>query len=333
MPELSSLIASILMRLRRGLRLRWQKGVADRWFFCAGHVFFLVIVRASNGWHACQRYIGQDARRGRAGLQPYVRRLWPLLLSKIPYEPCKASNGVHHMTSTSYHLKAIFVFLVCAFFLGGKVFAEDEIPPIPVKRGDTFVDLKAFESFLAHNGGEVNTTAAGDLAGMGEVQAVSTLSPDYQIFLLVHDKNGQLRLAAHTKLRDDRYRDLSVSLRVGKGSLFITLDTLQGVLGTYQFKRQPHGRLRLIGIKLHVSTLGPDPEDGEASHGGEGVVDTDFNLMTGKMLIKQLGNQPVTAQFSGPACYFEDFDFHLYICAESMKTADGVSARKLMLPH
>src|SRR5450830_1917500 len=106
-------------------------------------------------------------------------------------EPCKASNGVHHMTSTSYHLKAIFVFLVCAFFLGGKVFAEDEIPPIPVKRGDTFVDLKAFESFLAHNGGEVNTTAAGDLAGMGEVQAVSTLSPDYQIFLLVHDKNGQ----------------------------------------------------------------------------------------------------------------------------------------------
>lgn len=85
MPELSSLIASILMRLRRGLRLRWQKGVADRWFFCAGHVFFLVIVRASNGWHACQRYIGQDARRGRAGLQPYVRRLWPLLLSKIPY--------------------------------------------------------------------------------------------------------------------------------------------------------------------------------------------------------------------------------------------------------
>ena len=85
MPELSSLIALILMRLRRGLRLRWQKGVADRWLFCAGHVSFLAIVRASSGWHAClQLYIGQDARRGRVGFQPYVRRLWPLLLSKIP---------------------------------------------------------------------------------------------------------------------------------------------------------------------------------------------------------------------------------------------------------
>ncbi|WP_157015921.1 hypothetical protein [Pseudomonas batumici] len=230
--------------------------------------------------------------------------------------------------STRYCVKAAFFLLISSLFLSGSALAQSDDIQTAIKQGQVFADLKALETFLAHDGGSVSGATTGELSGIGEVQAITIRHTEplmsLQIALLAHDTNGSLRVIAQTKVVSSGY--LEATARIERGSLFIDLDAIKGAWGGYQFKQQADGRLRLIGIKLHRAS-----DSGEPDHDLVAVVDTDFNLVTGKMLFKRKGDpRPLKAQVHGPACYFEGFDFDFYACATSMKTADGTPADDLM---
>ncbi|GLU38377.1 hypothetical protein [Pseudomonas sp. NBRC 100443] len=96
--------------------------------------------------------------------------------------------------------------------------------------------------------------------------------------------------------------------------------------GVYQFKRQASGRFRLIGIRVHQAE-----NSGEPDHDTIAVVDTDFNLATGKMLFERIGDsRPLSAKVQGLACFLDTFNFDFFVCAQGVKTAEGTSAEQLM---
>ncbi|TBR40550.1 MULTISPECIES: hypothetical protein [Dyella] len=193
--------------------------------------------------------------------------------------------------------------------------------------GQSFVDLRAFEAALTHEGHRMGPVSSGNLEGFGQVSVVvvkgSVDSQAQQIVVLAEEAGG-LRIAAQTPFADSS--DVDTSLRVERGSLFVQLEGLKGVWGTYQFKRQTDGTFRLIGIRLHRAE-----DSGEPDHDIKSVVDTDFNVVTGMMRFKRVGDtRPLTARVHGAACYFQQFDFDYYTCAKGMKTDDGKAADVLM---
>ena len=228
------------------------------------------------------------------------------------------------MVSTRYWINAAFFLLVSSLCLGGSAIVQADDTVTTLKQGQVFTDMKALEAFLAPDGGSVSGSTIGELAGIGEVQAISISHTEplmsLQIALLTHDANGSLRVIAQTMAVASGY--IEASTRIERGSLFIDLDAIKGAWGGYQFKPQADGKLRLIGIKLHRAS-----DSGEPDHDLVAVVDTDFNLVTGKMLFKREGDpRPLKAQVHGPACYLEDFDFDFYACSATMKTSDGVTS-------
>ncbi|WP_250626715.1 hypothetical protein [Pinirhizobacter soli] len=235
------------------------------------------------------------------------------------------------MPSTS-RSKLAFPRLACLLFVSGAALACPALAdnsPAAVEPGKIFAGLDAFKAFLAGGGDQVTGLATGELAGIGDIQAVviqrqsPTLGP--QVVLLARQADGRLRVQAVTRAAD--VSDVQVSVRIERGSLFIGVEsTTGGAWGAYQYKRQADGRLRLIGVRLHRAD-----NSGEPDHDTTAVVDTDFNLITGKMLFKRIGDtRPPEATAHGPACYLDDFNFAFYSCAASMKTADGTSADQLM---
>jgi hypothetical protein len=200
---------------------------------------------------------------------------------------------------------------------------------VSVQPGRIFTSLDAFQKALAGGEDEMTSLVAGELTGIGEVQAAIIRhrhpAAGLQVVLIARRTDGQMIVQALSKTVSAS--DIEASVRIERGSLFIRMDsTTGGAWGTYQYKHQVDGRLRLIGIKLHRAD-----NSGEPDHDTTAVVDTDFNLATGKMLFKRMGDtRPAEAVARGPACYLEDFAFDLYSCAASMRTADETPAERLM---
>lgn len=201
--------------------------------------------------------------------------------------------------------------------------------PAALQPGKLFASLDAFQAAVAGSGDQLTGLIAGELAGMGAIQAAvirhRTPVSGPQVVLIARQTDGQVAVQALTRAANTS--DVEASVRIERGSLFIRVEsTTGGAWGTYQYKRQTDGRLRLIGIKLHRAD-----NNGEPDHDTTAVVDTDFNLVTGKMLFKRMGDtRPLEAMAQGPACYLEDFAFDFYSCAAAMKTTDGTPASQLM---
>ncbi|KAB7764306.1 hypothetical protein [Xanthomonas maliensis] len=201
--------------------------------------------------------------------------------------------------------------------------------PVSVQPGKVFASLDAFQKALAGGEDEMTGLVAGELTGIGEIQAAIIRhrhpAAGLQVVLIARRTDGQTIVLALSKAVSAS--NIEASVHIERGSLFIRMDsTTGGAWGTYQYKRQIDGRLRLIGIKLHRAD-----NSGEPDHDTTAMVDMDFNLATGKMLFKRMGDtRPAEAIARGPACYLEDFAFDFYSCAASMRTADGTPADQLM---
>lgn len=147
-----------------------------------------------------------------------------------------------------------------------------------------------------------------------------------QIFVLLQTPNGGLRITGKSmKVRSD---EINLSLKINKGSFFVSVEAIKSIWGTYQFKIH-NGDFRIIGLKLHVAE-----DSGEPDHDITGVVDTDFNLLTGKLLFKRVGDRRVGhADAVGHTCPLSDYNFDFFFCADSWKTKDGQAVDDLMSPN
>lgn len=216
--------------------------------------------------------------------------------------------------------------LIACMAMPGPVVAQ--AAPAGFEQAQQFADLDAFRAAAARDGGVIASLIAGDLSGLGPAQAVliehgPAVTRQQQLVVLVGGVDGGLRVAARTPVADAY--NLDTSMRMERGSLFVELEALKGAWGSYQFKQQADGRLRLIGVRLHRYDTHGDYNDEEVG------VDTDFNLVTGKMSFERVGDpRPLKAQVHGPACFLEEFDFGFYSCSENMMTAKGISADRLM---
>lgn len=146
-----------------------------------------------------------------------------------------------------------------------------------------------------------------------------------QIFVLLQTLNGGLRITGKSmKVRSD---EINLSLKINKGSFFVSVEAIKSIWGTYQFKIH-NGNFRIIGLKLHVAE-----DSGEPDHDITGVVDTDFNLLTGKLLFKRVGDRRIGhADAVGHTCPLSDYNFDFFFCADSWKTKDGQAVDDLMSP-
>jgi len=147
-----------------------------------------------------------------------------------------------------------------------------------------------------------------------------------QIFVLLQTSNGGLRITGKSmKVRSD---EINLSLKINKGSFFVSVEAIKSIWGTYQFKIH-NGDFRIIGLKLHVAE-----DSGEPDHDITGIVDTDFNLLTGKLLFKRVGDRRVGhADAVGHTCPLSDYNFDFFFCADSWKTKDGQAVDDLMSPN
>lgn len=225
-------------------------------------------------------------------------------------------------TARRIALPAILVLLAAA---ASSVPALDA--PSDVDLGTRFSDIQAFKDAVTRDGDTVESMGAGELSGIGPATVALISHSDtfkqQRIVVLASDADGGLSVHARSQLGD--VNDVSTSVRLERGSLFVGLDGPSGATGVYQFKEEVGRGLRLIGVRLHrADSSGADMET-------TAMVDTDFNVITGNMLFKRMGDsRPLKAQVHGPGCYLNQFDFGFYFCATDMKTAGGTTAETLM---
>jgi hypothetical protein len=163
---------------------------------------------------------------------------------------------------------------------------------------------------------------------LDKVVLVKSKSDDiayYQLFVLIQTQNGGLRIAG--KSAKVRSGEIDIALKISKGSFFVSVQAIKSIWGTYQFKNR-NGGFQIIGLKLHVAE-----DSGEPDHDITGVVDTDFNLLTGKLLFKRVGDRRVEhANAVGHACPLSDYNFDFFFCTDNWKTKDGQAVDDLMSP-
>lgn len=147
----------------------------------------------------------------------------------------------------------------------------------------------------------------------------------HQLFVLLQTPNGGLRIAG--KSMKVRSGEIDIALKINKGSFFVSVQAIKGIWGIYQFKNR-NGDFQIIGLKLHVAE-----DSGEPDHNITGVVDTDFNLLSGKILFKRVGDRRVEhATAIGHTCSLSNYNFDFFFCTDSWKLKGGQTIDDLMSP-
>jgi len=175
----------------------------------------------------------------------------------------------------------------------------------------------------------------GDLNGDGlSDRGILVGRQEPKIYVLLRLPSGGFRVAQESKMGN--IMNTEVALTVQKGSLFVSLNHIDGIgveRGNYQFKLYK-GVWRMIGLNHYISETSTDQTTDRS-------VSTDFNLLTGDVNFergetggKSAKSNPVSVRekATGSACLLADFDFDFLFCMENWKTKKGLSVSSSMLP-